>query len=158
MKINLEELRQFLITANQVGYSATGESGTKKEADGSKTISFKQTDWQYHDNYFGGEPFGGRSVIIYKEKPVWIMVYYGAIAKGITNFEIIYDFLRKALAKAPPEHPYRGPELFQENEFEYINKWEGKIEGFNGIETITHKGEPIYQAKYQGGVVNVRED
>ncbi len=34
-------------------------------------------EWAFHDNYFGGEPYGGRSVAFHQGKPVWIAVYYG---------------------------------------------------------------------------------
>lgn len=38
-----------------------------------------------NDNFFGGEPYGGREVVFYEEKPVWMMVYYGWVAEGIES-------------------------------------------------------------------------
>jgi hypothetical protein len=158
MPLNLKDLRLFLIESTKAGYAGLGESGKKNETDGSKTFSFQKGAWKSHDNYFGGEPFGGRTVVFYNDKPVWMMVYYGTIGKDITNFTKIYEVLQKALLNSPEQHPYRGPESFKEDGFEYTNGWEGEIDNFSGQEKISHTDEEIYWAKYIGGLVNVRED
>lgn len=158
MPINTNELRLFILESTKHGYAAQGESGKKTELDGSKTFVYERDDWKSHDNYFGGEPFAGRTVVFYKGKPVWMMVYYGGVAKDITNFTKIYEVLQQALLNAPEEYPFRGPEEFKQDSFEYINKWEGEISQFSGEEKISHNEEEIYKAKYMGGLVNVRED
>lgn len=158
MPLNLKDLRLFLIESTKAGYAGLGESGKKNETDGSKTFSFQKGDWKSHDNYFGGEPFGGRTIVFFKGKPVWMMVYYGTVGKDITNFTKIYEVLQKALLNAPEKHPYRGPESFKEDDFEYKNTWVGEIDNFSGEELIKHQDVEIYRAKYMGGLVNVRED
>lgn len=95
MPLNLNDLRLFIIEATQHGYAGLGESGKKTEPDGSKSFSLTRGQWKFHDNYFGGEPFGGRTIIFFKSKPVWMMVYYGSVGKDITNFAKIYEILRK---------------------------------------------------------------
>jgi hypothetical protein len=158
MPLNLKDLRLFIIQSTKHGYASEGEAGKKIESDGSKTFVYKEGNWKSHDNYFGGEPFGGRTIVFYKDKPVWMMVYYGSVGKDINNFTKIYEVLQKALLDAPEKYPYRGPESFKDDDFEYTNKWNGEIDNFSGEEAIMHLDEEIYRAKYLGGIVNVRED
>jgi hypothetical protein len=158
MPLNLNNLRSFIIQSTHHGYAGEGEAGKRLESDGSKTFVHKSGDWKSHDNYFGGEPYGGRTIVFYKDKPVWMMVYYGSVGKDITNFTKIYEVLQKALLEAPEKNPYRGPESLKDDDFEYSNTWEGEIDNFSGIETIKHLDQEIYRAKYMGGLVNVRED
>ncbi|TSC77766.1 MAG: hypothetical protein G01um101429_969 [Parcubacteria group bacterium Gr01-1014_29] len=92
--MNKETLRKFLIEANKAGYAGGKEREWIKESDGSTTIPFQKGEWRSHDNFFGGEPYGGRSVVFYQEKPVWIMVYYGCVTEGIDSrflYGILYN-------------------------------------------------------------------
>ena len=81
--MNVTKLRKFLIKANKMGYAAGDTVEITKEKDGSKTIAYKDGDWMFRDNYFGGEPYGGREVIFYKDKPIWMMVYYGWVDNNV---------------------------------------------------------------------------
>jgi hypothetical protein len=37
-----------------------------------------------HDNFFGGEPYGGRTAVLFREKLVWMMVFsYGCVAADL---------------------------------------------------------------------------
>jgi hypothetical protein len=149
----MKSLKQFLIDANKAGYASGENKNWKKEEDKSTTIIFESGDWKMHDNYFGGEPYGGREVIFYKNEPYMIMVYYGFVKKGVNAGEI-YPFLQKALSLMPEDNPYRGPSLFEENELIYKNEWVGELERFSGEEIIYRKDEEVYRAKYIGGVVD----
>ena len=106
--MKIKELRQFLIDSNKAGYAGGQEKKWIKEVDGSTTIPFQKGEWRSHDNFFGGEPYGGRLVVFYKNKPVWIMVYYGLILNGII-VNPIYAMLRNALKNMPDDAPFRGP-------------------------------------------------
>ncbi len=150
----MNNLINFLFLANRNTY-ATGDSTKNiKEKDGSTTLIFKKGDYKFHDNYFGGEPFGGREVIFYKNKPVWMMVYYGRVVDKTLDVKKIYEFLQKSLMRCPEDKPFRGPEKFKENEFEYGNKINGSHRCFNGSEEITFQGKKVYEAKYVGGEIN----
>jgi len=93
--MNLDTLRKFIVESNKKGY-ASGNTGVK-ETDGSLTVVYESGDWKSHDNYFGGEPYGGRAIILYKEKPYWIMAYYGSVKQGIDHKQIYaYRHLRQA--------------------------------------------------------------
>ena len=63
-----EALRQFLIDSNKSGYAGGEEKKWIKEQDGSTTIPSEKGDWKSHDNYFGGEPYGGRAVCFSKKQ------------------------------------------------------------------------------------------
>ncbi|MEK7171173.1 MAG: DUF5680 domain-containing protein [Patescibacteria group bacterium] len=151
MQVAAEDICEFLVEANRHGYGNILVKETD-ESDGSHTITYQNGDWLFNDNFFGGDPFGGREVISYQAKPVWIMVYFGFATKTSLQKEI-YTFLKKALLAFPEDMPYRGPKKLIENEWEYHNKAVGEFANFSGEESISHKGVVIYKAKYQGGLV-----
>lgn len=155
--MELDEAKKFLVRANKSGY---GNESTKptEETDGSKTITFSEGDWDFHDNYFGGEPFGGREVIFHQKKPIWMMTYYGGVFDPSVNFHEVYKILREALLNFPEEMPVRGPERLESGDWVYINKFDGGFADFFGVEEISYKGKVVYRTRYQGGEVDKRND
>lgn len=151
----IDQLRQFLIDSNKAGYAGGEEKKWIKESDGSTTIPYIKGEWRSHDNFFGGEPYGGRLVVFYKQKPVWIMVYYGWIEKGEAPSPI-YVALRNALKRMPEDSPFRGPSIYKENNYFYSNTWEGMIEKYLGEEKIIKGEEIVYRAFYRGGLIDLR--
>lgn len=154
--MNPKELCQFLVTAKRETYAAGDQAQKTVEKDKSTTLVFEQGDWRYHDNYFGGEPFGGREVVFFQGQPVYIMVYYGRVDESITKPEQVYDVLQKALRQIPEDKPFRGPEQLTEGNFSYRNTFSGEVDNFSGEEIITRDGQVIYTAKYAGGLVDQR--
>jgi hypothetical protein len=148
-----KDLKKFLLKASKSGYANSDESSWKKEKDGSTTIFFKKGLWQSHDNFFGGEPYGGRQAVFYKDKPLWIMVYYGWVKKGIKP-EPVYKILRAALQKMPDNSPFRGPKILKGKEFIYKNSWQGDVKSFSGEEKILKGKILVYKANYLGGLVD----
>lgn len=147
-------MKKFLLRASTTGY-AVGDTVISREKDQSYTTQDKQGEWSIHDNWFGGEPFGGREVVFYNNKPYWMAVYYG---KDSGKAEGLISFLRYALSKPPEELPVRGPKELEQGDFRYVNSWKGKLEDFSGEEKIYYKGEEVYRAGYLGGLVDQRED
>jgi len=154
--MNTDELKQFLIDSNKAGYAGGEEKKWIKELDGSTTIPFEKGLWKSKDNFFGGEPYGGRTIVFYNEKPFWIMVYYGWIEEGIET-NPIYGILRNALMKMPRDYPYRGPKEYKEGEYTYTNTWKGEIGQFSGEEKIMQGEKLVYKANYMGGLVDQRK-
>jgi hypothetical protein len=150
-----EELRKFIVESNKAGYASGEEKKWIKEKDKSTTIPFRKGDWKVHDNFFGGEPYGGRIIVFHKNKPVWMMVYYGWVAKN-TKTDPIYKVLRGALAKMPQKYPFRGPKEYKEEGFIYENKWKGNLEEYSGEENIFENKKIVYKANYIGGLVDQR--
>ncbi len=153
--MNLEALRQFLVDANIAGYAGGDERTWGKEADGSTTISFARDAWRLHDNFFGGEPYGGRTVVFHEDRPVWMMVYYGCVVEG-SEPNWVYGLLRRALMQMPADCPLRGPEEYGEADGAYRNAWEGDVGRFSGEEQIVQGAQTIYRAQYSGGFVDQR--
>ncbi|MFA6094628.1 MAG: DUF5680 domain-containing protein [Candidatus Paceibacterota bacterium] len=152
----LLQIKKFIVEANKKGYAAGGAARIKKEKDHSKTISYVRGDWKYHDNYFGGEPYGGREVVFFKGKPVWMMTYYGWVNGGV-ELEPVYSFLQEALRAIPENNPYRGPKLHENDSVNmiYHNIWGGDAAQFSGEERIMQGKKEVYRAMYMGGLVDV---
>src|SRR5438046_495442 len=117
--MDIEALTKFLYLASMP--HAHGTSNATPMPDGSTTITFTQDDWSFHDNFFGGQPYGGRAIIHYLRKPVWTMVYYGQIHDTNLKPNAIYTFLRLALQHAPKDKPFRGPDSFTKDNLTYKN-------------------------------------
>lgn len=147
---------RFLHEANRRGYAAGRTAPTIREPDHSTTIVYESGPWRLHDNYFGGEPFGGRAVAFLNGRPVWMGVYYGRVDDPGPDVQSIYSFLQRALLLAPADFPFRGPDQFTADAFGYQNLRRGDIESFTGEETIHYGDRPVYIARYSGGVVDRR--
>lgn len=153
--MNIDDLCSFLLESNQTGYAGGQEKEWVKEHDGSTTIEYTQGNFRSHDNFFGGEPYGGRLVVFHEHKPVWLMVYYGWVVEGV-NPDEVYTVLREALQQIPSEAPFRGPRQLRHGEYLYSNDWQGTVERYTGREQITRNGSLVYQADYLGGLVDQR--
>lgn len=149
----MQNLIQFIFNASRATYASGDELIKMKQSDGSTTIEYREGDWLFHDNYFGGEPYGGREVVFYQGKAVWMMVYYGFVFSDANNKEV-YSVLMEALRNTTVETPFRGPGLFEKDNWRYENKIEGEAENFQGTEKIYRDGKIIYEAKYIGGLVD----
>lgn len=152
--IDKQQLCKFLVEAKKSTYAA-GETAKKiVEDDKSTTLIFEEGDLKYHDNYFGGEPFGGREVVFLQNEPIYIMTYYGLVDESVSDFEAVYKVLQKALSLIPEDHPFRGPTEYAEGDLIYKNVFTGEIDNFFGEETISSvDGKEIYKARYAGGFV-----
>jgi hypothetical protein len=144
------ELKEFLVRAKRATYA--NENAREKKIKGKgKLLMYSNRGLFYQDKYFGTNPFSGEEIIIKEGKVVWIMNYYGkTISK---NSSKVYKFLRKALRKVDEDKPFRGPANFKEDDFRYINRFEGKIDSFCGVEKISYKNRAVYFCYYHGGFV-----
>lgn len=156
--INTKQLCEFLVKAKKAGYANGNKANKIKEKNKSKTITFKNGDWAYNDNYFGGEPYGGREVVFFKNQPVYMMVYYGLVYEKIKNFKEVYKFLQEAITLIPKDKPFRGPKKYKRDNYIYENKFVGNVTNFSGIEVIKLNGKKIYDARYIGGLVDQRKE
>jgi len=154
--MNKEVLKLFLIDSNNAGYAGGEQKKWVKEPNGSTTIPFEKDPWKSQDNFFGGEPYGGRTIVFYEDKPYWIMVYYGWVEEGVET-DPVYNILRNALKQMPADYPFRGPKEYKEGELTYINTWEGEVDRFSGEEKIVQEGKLVYKANYLGGLVDQRK-
>ena len=154
MQSDIKSLKKFLIKANKVGY---GNPQVKMEetADDSCLINYEHGFYRFRDHFYGGHPYAGQEVIYEMDRAVWAMQYRGWLHDSeSTSEKEVYTFLRKALLRAPQQHPYRGPKEYREGDLAYLNNWQGDMANFNGQETITKNDQPIYAGLYFGGMVD----
>lgn len=150
--MNEIDLKKFIFDASRATYASGDESIKQKEPDGSTTIGYSSGSYRMHDNYFGGEPYGGREVVFFNEKAVWMMVYYGLVYEG-ANKEI-YGFLMESLSNNTVDMPYRGPVIYEKENWKYQNETKGEAGNFSGTEKIFKDGTCVYEASYIGGCVD----
>lgn len=151
---NLDELKQFIYHANMP--HATGSANTTEEIDGSRTITFTEGKWSMHDNFFGGEPYGGRQIVHYNNIPAWLTVYYGRIHDTARSPDEIYGFLREALQHPPEDHPFRGPANYKRGRYTYRSHTKGAVDNYSCHEVILENDKEIYWATFIGGLVDQR--
>lgn len=155
--IDLNKLCKFLVKAKKAGYASGNIANKIVEKDKSTTLIFEEESWKYHDNYFGGEPYGGREVVFYHDSPIYIMTYYGWVDKKVADINTVYKVLQEALFLIPEDKPFRGPQVYTHSDLIYDNNFEGDINRFSGLEIIrNNNGAIVYQAKYAGGLVDQR--
>ncbi len=66
--MDTKELKAFILEASKNTYASEDPNIKVKQPDGSTTIVYEKDKWKYHDNYFGGEPFGGREVVFFSRQ------------------------------------------------------------------------------------------
>ena len=158
MEKMMDEIREFLIYSAKNGYG-NAQAITTEETDGSKTIEVTNGNLRMHDNYFGGEPYGGREVIFLGDKAIWMMAYYGAVKDlGDMALQDVYGYLRQNLLNPDPDMPIRGPLEHQEGEWTYAADIKGDLTDFTCEEVIRHDDKIIYQATFAGGLVDQQND
>lgn len=151
--MGINQLNKFLVKAKINTYASSGESGEKILPDGSKEFEFKEGKFKYRDRYFGFNPFIGEEIVWQNEKVVWGMNYYGEVVSAIIPVKEIYQFLQEALKRIPEDKPFRGPDDFKIDDFEYVNKNKVTVSRFEGEEIIFYKKQPVYKLDYHGGLI-----
>jgi len=156
MEINLGELAQFLVKAKSVSYAGDGKE-IQSERPGFKELEFSDKDYTYRDSYAGVFFAPGQEVVRFKGKPIWVMGYSGGMLPEFHgNREFTHQtitFLKKCLLKVDTSRPFRGPEHFRENDFEYKDSSQGDIRDFLGTEHIFYKGREVFRQHYTGGLI-----
>ncbi len=152
--IDTQKLREFILNASRATYASGDSSVKEKQGDGSTTIRYENGEYRFHDNYFGGEPYGGREVVFLSDKAIWMMVYYGYVDPSVEAKEV-YPFLIESLSNSTVEMPYRGPELFEKENFKYENNFTGDVAKFSGTEKIYKDNICVYEASYLGGYADL---
>ncbi len=154
--IDKNKLCRFLVEAKKWTYASLDSATKIQEKDKSTTLIFENWDWKYHDNYFGGEPYGWREVVFFKNKPIYIMTYYWRINKWVPNIWEVYKTLQDALFLITKENPYRGPTKYIKWDYIYKNEFVWEVDGFSGEEIIIHNEKEVYKAKYMWWFVDQR--
>lgn len=153
MKLDIDELKKFLVEAKTHTY-ASGGGGVSPQRPKFKELKYRKGDFYYRDSYAGFYQAPGMEVVYFKEKPIWTMAYSGKIYEEFYDkADDTYTFLRKSMLKVPVEYPFRGPKNYKEDDFEYRFEFEGNIKLFNGREDILLNSKEVFFQDVIGGIV-----
>jgi len=153
--VNKQKLAEFLVKAKKATYASGDDKRSVKEKDFSTTLVFEDGKYKYHDNYFGGEPFGGREVVFFENKPIYMMVYYGFVEKEVKNIQEIYKFLQNSLKLVSKDSPFRWPKNYKEGDLTYENNFSWEMSNFKWTEKIYLNWKKLYEASYMWGFVDL---
>ena len=138
----------FLIRAKRATYAGKGAE-TKPSRTGSHDLVYRERDLMYYDTYLGGEKFAGEEALWISDVPVWSMNYIGRVTGSLFSG----DFLKEALLHVPEDMPYRGPEKYGNGDYLYSCSVDGGFDWFQGKETISLRGNQIYECVFHGGLI-----
>ena len=144
------KLNKFLLKAKKDSY-ASGKKPNKLD-DRCEEFFYTEKNLLYRDRYFRSNPFIGEEIVFNNGEAIWGMNYYGSAYDNVKTDDV-YKFLQKALKNIEEEHPFRGPLNFREGDFKYVNKVNGSIKKFSGLELIFYKEREVYKLYYHGGLI-----
>lgn len=152
-----KELYEFLVEAKRQTYANENIKKVAPSRKGSHDYHYENGNMIYHDTYFGGTRFMGEEVVYLSEDtPVWGMNYYGVTIDETLSEEAMDKALRPVLMMVGEDAdviPVRGPQKYNNGEYEYNFTVNGTLDNFEGCETI-HKGKTkIYELKCHGGII-----
>jgi hypothetical protein len=141
-------IRYLLTQCKTPNISSQGDEATVTPfLPGSRQLEYQEGALLYRDIYFGGAFFVGQETVYEASAPVWAMCYAGGVITSDVSPSEVYAFLQAALRQLTAERPYRGPSQWHEGVFVCTDDSEGDIEWFWGTETITHRGQSVYQLR-----------
>ena len=153
-----DELIHFLLHAKRRTYASQGDAASNAPLLlGSKQLEYREAPFFYRDVYFGMSFFVGQETVYFRERPVWSMSYSGGVIPEITGSDElrrIYAFLRHALQQVAYERPFRGPQIYHEGSYRYLDATQGDVGRFRGEEIIFRGDKQIYQLRYGGGILS----
>jgi len=157
-QISPARLSQFLVDAKRKTYAGLDDDATVLAPllPGSKQLEYRDLDLNYRDIYFGMRFFVGQETVQAGAGIIWSMSYAGGVASTVVDrneFLSIYAFLRHALLAIRDDRPFRGPPLFENDGFRYVNTSSGDVAEFHGEEEIHHAGIKVYGVRYGGGLL-----
>ncbi|MDR2167910.1 MAG: DUF5680 domain-containing protein [Clostridiales bacterium] len=105
--------------------------------------------FRYYDTCLGSPKFAGQEALWNEGIPFWAMNYNGRIL----GLEFCEKFLKEALMLLSEDLPLRGPELYQNGDYEYRCRLEGDFNWFSGREEVYFKGKLVYECNFNGGEI-----
>ncbi len=158
LDFKLEDLVDFLLRARSHGYAGGAEKVKNPQRPGFKEFPpYVEGNFEYIDSYSGYYYAPGQEVIRFKGIPVWNMAYNGGMTPMFHgNLELskqTFSFLKEALSKVEKSEPFRGPRIFKDGDFEYINEGKGDITNFRGVERIILNHKQVFMQEYIGGLI-----
>ncbi|MEK6898299.1 MAG: DUF5680 domain-containing protein [Nanoarchaeota archaeon] len=160
LEISLEELQHFIVKAKRNGYA--GGTEKQREKDGSKTYTFQEGNFHYTDNYAGSNQAPGTEIVKWQredEQRIWQMSYSGGMLPEFWENEKLseqtFKFLKEVLMQVTFNHPFRGPQSYEGDDFFYFSGVQGNIKRFKGNEEIFSRSldKTVFSQDFIGGLV-----
>lgn len=150
---DLEALARYLVKARLQGYASGDESRIQRLADGGSEVRSEEDGYVYRDRWYGEDRFTGEEVVWHKGRALWSMNFYGATTPGRVVPAEFPKFHKSALRRATVDSPFRGPAMYREGEFVYVDTHTGSIAEFNGVERVFFRDQEIFHLTYHGGTL-----
>ncbi len=145
-------LIDFILKAKKSGYAAGGEGKQRLFEDGARGFEWVADGYRYLDRYYGFNPFSGSEYVFNSDNVLtWTMNYYGEVLATHLEPNIVYAFLKQAMASITPEYPFRGPAKLEKGNLRYQNEQNGTLDRFYGVESIYDGKDRVYYLHYHGG-------
>lgn len=74
-------------------------------------------------------------------------------AGRVTGDNFSGDFLKEALRSVTADKPFRGLDRYTNGEYAYTCEVSGDFDWFQGYETISYKGQIIYDCFFHGSII-----
>ncbi len=149
----LSNLNQFIVTAKMHSYVGSGKESSPSRLK-SHDLEYIENDFGYLDSYFGGQNFIGQEIVFLKGVPVWGMNYYGVdLRPDLISAAEIGAMIKKSLREMYREGRFLGGFEYTDHDLRYLDKSEGPIENFSGLEEIFKNGILVYRLSYAGGLI-----
>ena len=135
-----QEFIDFLVEAKKHGYG-TPDAQQRATDSGAREIAYSRDPFLYIDNFVGGNPYGGYEHVAIKTGyvfvPVWTMSYYETYKEPKTSDNELTQVLGQVLTQpAETGLPIRGPQHWEQDQYEYVLSSEGTLEKFEAEEWI----------------------
>jgi transcriptional regulator with XRE-family HTH domain len=144
----MDPVIDFLCKAKRKTYAAKGNEITSSRIN-SHDLKYTEGELEYYDSYLGGEKFAGEEGLWKTGIPFWSMNYIGRILDDSFSG----DFLKEALLNVASDLPYRGPEIYKNENKIYNCSVTGNFNWFHGKEVIYHDEKKVYECLFHGGSI-----
>jgi hypothetical protein len=149
----LSHLNQFIVTAKNHTYAGSGKEISPSRPS-SHDLEYIENDFRYLDSYFGGQNFIGEEIVYNKGIPVWGMNYYGVdLRPELISAAEIGAMIKKSLKEMYKEGRFLGGFEYIDHDLRYVDKSDGPITNFSGLEEIFKNGILVYKLSYAGGLI-----
>lgn len=144
-------LKAFIVRAKAASYVGNGMFRAPCRPD-ARDVGFEEGEWSYLDSYFGGTDFLGQEVVWRAGTAVWAMNYHGRILDpGLIDAERAGRTIKAALSALYREGRFLGGFEHETPNGLYVDRTEGDVDAFTGVERILVGGVEAYRLLYHGG-------
>jgi hypothetical protein len=149
----LSQLNHFIVAAKIHSYVGSGNESSSSRLQ-SHGIEYIENDFHYLDSYFGGQSFIGEEIVYHKGSPIWGMNYYGVdLRPDLISASDIGTMIKQSLKEMYKEGRFLGGFEHFDHHLRYLDKSDGPMTNFKGMEEIYQNDILVYRLTYHGGLI-----